>query len=95
MKHLRTDYDRIQDPFGKIGEDEPVFLLRAQDLLFESMLDQYTRLCRNSGLTELAAFIEAQRPAIREWRGTHKVKQPDLAPGAEMGFPPSVRGDPD
>ena len=42
MKHARPDYDRIQDPalqdprFLKpgstpIGEDEPVFLLRAQD----------------------------------------------------------------
>lgn len=31
MKHARRDYDRIQDPSGKIPADEPVFLLRAQD----------------------------------------------------------------
>lgn len=31
MKHARPDYDRIQDPDGKIPQDEPVFLLRAQD----------------------------------------------------------------
>jgi hypothetical protein len=31
MKHARPDYDRIQDPAGKIPLDEPVFLLRAQD----------------------------------------------------------------
>lgn len=31
MKHASPDYDRIQDPAGKIPEDEPVFLLRAQD----------------------------------------------------------------
>lgn len=31
MKHARDDYNRIQDPAGKIPEDEPVFLLRAQD----------------------------------------------------------------
>ena len=31
MKHARPDYDRIQDPEGKIPKDEPVFLLRAQD----------------------------------------------------------------
>lgn len=24
MKHARQDYNRIQDPDGKIGEDEPV-----------------------------------------------------------------------
>ena len=31
MKHARSDYDRIQDPAELIPEDEPVFLLRAQD----------------------------------------------------------------
>ena len=31
MNHGRTDYNRIQDPDGKIPTDEPVFLLRAQD----------------------------------------------------------------
>ena len=37
MKHARPDYDRIQDPLpvseGGIPEDEPVFLLRAQDCI--------------------------------------------------------------
>lgn len=32
MKHARADYDRIQDPAGLIPEDEPVFLLRGQDI---------------------------------------------------------------
>jgi hypothetical protein len=31
MKHAREDYNRIQDPEKKIPEDEPVFLIRAQD----------------------------------------------------------------
>ena len=31
MKHARDDYNRIQDPSGKIPDDEPVFLLRSQD----------------------------------------------------------------
>lgn len=37
MKHARSDYNRIQDSLavehGGIPEDEPVFLLRAQDRL--------------------------------------------------------------
>ena len=34
MKHARTDYqDRIIDQLGEIPEDEPVFLLRAKDIL--------------------------------------------------------------
>lgn len=32
MKHAREDYNRIQDPSGKIPQDEPVFLLRGQDI---------------------------------------------------------------
>jgi len=31
MIHARADYQRIQDPEKKIPENEPVFLLRAQD----------------------------------------------------------------
>ena len=31
MKHARKDYNRIQDPDGKIPDDEPVFLIRGQD----------------------------------------------------------------
>jgi hypothetical protein len=31
MRHARADYNRFQDPAGLIPEDEPVFLLRAQD----------------------------------------------------------------
>lgn len=31
MKHDRSDYNRIQDPAGLIPENEPVFLIRAND----------------------------------------------------------------
>ena len=31
MLHARHDYSRIQDPENRIGETEPVFLLRAND----------------------------------------------------------------
>ena len=52
MKHARPDYNRIQDPAlyepgllsegsTPIGEDEPVFLLRAQDKHAAKMLIIY------------------------------------------------------
>ena len=44
MKHAREDYDRIQDPAGKIPADEPVFLFRAQDKHFEEVLRHYREL---------------------------------------------------
>lgn len=45
MKHAREDYDRIQDPLGLIPEDEPVFLLRAQDRLACQAVAYYAYLC--------------------------------------------------
>lgn len=33
MIHARADYNRMQDPIGKIAADEPVFLIRAQDIV--------------------------------------------------------------
>lgn len=41
MKHARDDYNRIQDPSGKIPADEPVFLMRAQDKHFDRVLRFY------------------------------------------------------
>lgn len=37
MKHAREDYNRIQDPEGKIPVNEPVMLFRGQDELFEEV----------------------------------------------------------
>lgn len=44
MKHARLDYNRIQDPDGKIPEDEPVMLFRAQDELFAEVCVFYAGL---------------------------------------------------
>jgi hypothetical protein len=33
MIHARADYNRMQDPAGKIAAEEPVFLIRAQDIV--------------------------------------------------------------
>jgi len=38
MKHAREDYNRIQDPDEKIPDNEPVFLLRGQDVLAPNLL---------------------------------------------------------
>lgn len=44
MLHARPDYQRIQDPAGKIPEDEPVFLLRAQDATAVRVLEYWISL---------------------------------------------------
>ncbi len=85
MRHLRSDYNRIQDPAGKIGADEPVFLLRAQDDAFPMMLAVYALHQREVGNEALAQFIENQIPTVHAWRRAHPTKEADIpsdvAPG--------------
>lgn len=49
MKHAREDYDRIQDPDNKIPEDEPVFLLRAQDKTAPAVVAYWAKLNEDLG----------------------------------------------
>ena len=47
MKHARSDYDRIQDPDGKIPANEPVFLIRGQDVCAYATSDPLCRTRRD------------------------------------------------
>lgn len=49
MRHARWDYDRIQDPQGLIGEDEPVFLIRATDKVGPSAVRIWAFLVKEAG----------------------------------------------
>ena len=52
MKFTRSDYTkRIIDKAGKIPQDEPVFLLRAQDVHAPSTLRHYAKLLEEAGNT--------------------------------------------
>ncbi len=78
MIHARDDYNRIQDPAGKIGEDEPVFLMRAQDDLFLPALRFYQSSAAIEGLHDIADRIQEHLRLAGEWRKTHPTKLPDL-----------------
>ena len=55
MKFTRDDYNkRIVDKAGKIPDDEPVFLLRAQDVYSPSTLRYYAKLLEDDGNLEMA-----------------------------------------
>lgn len=75
MKHARDDYNRIQDPAGLIPEDEPVFLLRAQDKLACEAVAYYAELCKLAQAKEVAAKAEAHARLMAAWP---KKKIPDL-----------------
>jgi hypothetical protein len=82
MKHARDDYNRIQDPAGKIPEDEPVFLLRGQDRHAPEVVAYWASLVlRDGGDRTISDMAMAQSRLMREWQSEHGRKSPDL-PGA-------------
>ncbi len=76
MKHARADYDRIQDPEGKIPADEPVFLIRGQDRFAGAALRYYADLAEMGGAGEdLVKATLRQSHLMDAWP---KRKTPDL-----------------
>ena len=75
MLHAREDYNRLQDPHGRIPFDEPVFLIRGQDPFAEATLEFYAAQCRAAGVNDIADKVTAQIERIKNWP---VKKTPDL-----------------
>lgn len=79
MKHARKDYDRIQDPWGNIPEDEPVFLLRGQDKFAPELLLRWAAKLRlDGGEAEMAEMVEDHAQSMLNWQKYNAKKLPDL-----------------
>lgn len=77
MRHAREDYNRIQDPANLIPEDEPVFLIRAQDANSgEAVRDYAVRALRSGASPELVQRCFDHAKLMDAWP---KKKVPDLA----------------
>ena len=63
MRHARSDYNRFQDPDGKIPDDEPVFLIRAQDICGPRAVACYAEFA------ELAGADPDLVSRCRQWAG--------------------------
>lgn len=87
MRHLRIDYDRIQDPAVEhphsiktrpIGEDEPVFLLRGRDMLAPRVVLEWAQAAQEAGADlELVHAVRAWAAEMRRWGEEHGTKLPD------------------
>jgi len=79
MKHAREDYNRIQDPENKIGEDEPVFLLRAQDVSAPDTLRFWAEENkRRGGDPALSAMAHVHANEMALWQIQNGFKPADL-----------------
>jgi len=83
MKHARNDYNRIQDPAGLIPDDEPVFLLRAQDKSAPATLRFWAVENRSAGGDEaLSALAELWASNMEQWQRLNGSKAADGPHGA-------------
>lgn len=79
MRHARLDYNRIQDPAGLIPQDEPVFLLRAQDRFAPDTVLYWSSEAEQGGAD--AAIVELAREhaaAMAKWQNDHPVLTYDV-----------------
>jgi hypothetical protein len=76
MKHAREDYNRIQDPAGLIGEDEPVFLIRATDKIGWAAVEAWANLAEAAGASH--EIIDLARHHAKRMRGWPNQHIPDI-----------------
>ncbi|HVO65784.1 MAG TPA: hypothetical protein VMT12_04800 [Syntrophales bacterium] len=69
---ISDKYGRVNIP--KVGADEPVFILRAQDQLAEATIQIYQVLAASHG-SALAKDLDKQIQSFKKWSG--KKKMPD------------------
>ncbi len=78
MKFTREDYNqRIIDKEGRIPENEPVFLLRAQDVYAPSTLRFYAKLLEEDGNNEMAEELRNHARQMVVWQKSVRVHLPD------------------
>lgn len=79
MLHAREDYNRIQDPEGLIPEDEPVFLVRAQDAVGPSVVEDWANRAESRGVDpEMVSKARKQANRMRQYQAMHGSKIADM-----------------
>jgi hypothetical protein len=67
---ISTKYGKVNIP--KIGDNEPVFILRAQDKLAEAAIGMYKLLAASHG-SRLAPSLDKEIESFHKWPGTKKL----------------------
>jgi hypothetical protein len=67
---ISTKYGRVEIP--KISDDEPVFILRAQDKLAAPIIEMYRTLAASHGST-LTDSLNREIEAFKRWQGAKKL----------------------
>jgi len=79
VKHARQDYAPIQDPRGLIPKDEPVFLLRAQDVCAPFAVLEWAFQAEHHGANQIIVeSAKKQAQLMRDWQTQQGMKIPDM-----------------
>lgn len=74
---IDNKYGRVILEHGDIGEDEPVFVFRAKDILLPRLLAHYSLLCVVAGSpTQHINCINASIRQICDWQENNKASVP-------------------
>ena len=63
-------YGKVSIP--RVGDNEPVFILRAQDKLADAAIEMYRALAQSHG-AKLAPGLQKEIDAFRQWKGNKKL----------------------
>jgi hypothetical protein len=67
---ISSKYGKVD--IGKVGADEPVFILRAQDKLAEPAIEMYRQLAASHG-SKVAEALQKEIDRFRQWKGAKKL----------------------
>lgn len=89
MLHCRSDYNRIQDPANLIGKDEPVFLLRGQDITAPHIVRLWASAQRQNPKVDpmLIFSVESFALIMEAWQCENITKWADLPENARTWSP--------
>ncbi len=74
-------YGRVELEHGDIGEDEPVFVFRAQDALAVRVLAYYASLCIEAGSPDgHVTGIGTAADEFEAWQAEHRTQVPQSTP---------------
>lgn len=77
MIHARDDYNvRIQDIENKIPKNEPVFLIRAQDITAARVVNYWAAMAKHYGADD--DIVELAREQAERMKNWHAKKIPDI-----------------
>jgi hypothetical protein len=85
MKYARPDYNRIQDPANLIPENEPVFLIRAQDITAPKVVRYWAVQAEREGAKkDIIRAAQKWASRMEKWQRDHMKKIPDMPKKSEM-----------